>query len=1457
MNKLQSKKYYFTCLLVATFTLHTLSGIATNYYVSSVGNDANSGTSETLAWRSLAKVNSFTPKPGDQILFRRGDEWNGSISVKASGSAGNQIIYGAFGTGENPRIYGSEKITGWTQYSGNIYKATFNTALTQLFVGSARMKVARYPNTGYINVAAVNSTTQLTCNALNAGINYAGAKLTIRTNNWRMDTRDVVSSSSQTINIDSELSYPLTPYIGFFLCNKLAFLDAPGEWYYDDPTNTVYLWTPNGDSPSNYEVRGSIYNIGILSSAKNYLTVSNLNIAQHSDKGIDLQGNYLTIDNNYISDTETNGIIVNGSNCTITNNKITGINHIGMSYNGNNSTISDNEFLNTALFDNLGLRGLQGYSVGLEMSGESNLLRYNRIINASYNGISWGGINNTIEYNYFDNVCTVLTDGGGIYTYNSVITNPGVAGSIVRSNIILNCPKITYALYMDQRTHDVLIENNTVAHCENVGIFLHYTKNIEVRNNTLFDISRSMRAIGPYGGNSFNNNIVCNIAGTFDSGGGDPKLAMIKPAEKTITLNNNTYIDHHRTNVFMDTGAYAYLNFSQWKTATSQDASSSFDGTALGTGESEELFYNDTKLVKSINLGNIIYRDLSGNQVTGTFTLNPFTSRILVKTKSVTVPDTTPPIISSFTIPATAISLTVDITTFSASDNTAVTGFKLTETSTSPTAGSTGWNTVAPTSYVFTVEGTKTLYAWTKDAAGNVSTSKSAQVLITLPDVTKPIISTFTIPSTSTSLTVPISSLTATDNKSVTGFKLTETSVTPNAGDAGWTSVAPTSYVFSTSGTKTLYAWVKDAAGNISTSVSDQVVITLADVTKPTVTGFAIPSTSTSLTVPVSIFTATDNVAVSGFKLTETSAAPNAGDIGWTAIAPTSYSFSGSGTKTLYAWVKDAAGNVSTSLSDQVIITLSNDTSPFSEYLFEETSGSVVMDSKGSNDGTIINTGSRVAGIRGSGLGFTGSGYINLGQVFGESVQNELTLSAWIKPTGTSGSWQGIITHEGPNINTFTLYINPDLKKIGFKTTGTSPQWNQWIDIANVNTLWDGNWHQVSVTYDGAQKIIYLDGVALKTVNSTGTIESGKGYNLMIGAASSELPASSLYKGLIDEVRIYNYGLTAAEITDSYSLTDSPFSEYLFEETSGSVVVDSKGSNDGTIINTGSRVAGVRGSGLGFTGSGYVNLGQVFGESVQNELTLSAWIKPTGTSGSWQGIITHEGPNINTFTLYINPDLKKIGFKTTGTSPQWNQWIDIANVNTLWDGNWHQVSVTYDGAQKIIYLDGVALKTVNSTGTIESGKGYNLMIGAASSELPASSLYKGLIDEVRIYNYGLTAAEITDSYNLASSGTLKIARIADTMMTGIKVENSTNQLDKNNFSLYPNPAKSFVNANYSYFPEIETRIMIIDNTGRTVLNRFVESTSNTIDISQFPSGIYFVKSINLQWTKTEKLIISK
>lgn len=71
------------------------------YYVSNSGNDYNDGKTPETAWKTVDRVNSAWLKPGDGVLFKRGDLWRG-VEVKAR----EGVSYGAYGSGEKPKFYG-------------------------------------------------------------------------------------------------------------------------------------------------------------------------------------------------------------------------------------------------------------------------------------------------------------------------------------------------------------------------------------------------------------------------------------------------------------------------------------------------------------------------------------------------------------------------------------------------------------------------------------------------------------------------------------------------------------------------------------------------------------------------------------------------------------------------------------------------------------------------------------------------------------------------------------------------------------------------------------------------------------------------------------------------------------------------------------------------------------------------------------------------------------------------------------------------------------------------------------------------------------------------------------------------------------------------------------------------------------------------------------------------------
>jgi hypothetical protein len=153
--------------------------------------------------------------------------------------------------------------------------------------------------------------------------------------------------------------------------------------------------------------------------------------------------------------------------------------------------------------------------------------------------------------------------------------------------------------------------------------------------------------------------------------------------------------------------------------------------------------------------------------------------------------------------------------------------------------------------------------------------------------------------------------LSKTITASVSDGTLTMSNTTGSTCNGTLTFITYSSQTFtseSNNGTKVCYKAV-DAPGNTSYNLSN--AIAGIDTTAPMVNTFTVTSPSASLNIPITAFTASDAVGVTGYKITTSSTPPAAGAVGWSVSAPTTYTVGSAGTYTLYPWAKDAAGHVS------------------------------------------------------------------------------------------------------------------------------------------------------------------------------------------------------------------------------------------------------------------------------------------------------------------------------------------------------------------------------------------------------------------------------------------------------------------------------------------------------------------------------------------------------------------
>ena len=111
------KIFFLSILFWGSFALIEQVSAATYYVDASNGNDLNSGITEDEAWQTINKVNSSTFNSGDNILFKKGEVWREQLTIPSSGSEGNPIIFGAYGSGDMPKISKSDYYNNWWKIS--------------------------------------------------------------------------------------------------------------------------------------------------------------------------------------------------------------------------------------------------------------------------------------------------------------------------------------------------------------------------------------------------------------------------------------------------------------------------------------------------------------------------------------------------------------------------------------------------------------------------------------------------------------------------------------------------------------------------------------------------------------------------------------------------------------------------------------------------------------------------------------------------------------------------------------------------------------------------------------------------------------------------------------------------------------------------------------------------------------------------------------------------------------------------------------------------------------------------------------------------------------------------------------------------------------------------------------------------------------------------------------------
>jgi hypothetical protein len=195
------------------------------------------------------------------------------------------------------------------------------------------------------------------------------------------------------------------------------------------------------------------------------------------------------------------------------------------------------------------------------------------------------------------------------------------------------------------------------------------------------------------------------------------------------------------------------------------------------------------------------------------------------------------------------------------------------------------------------------------------------------------------------------------------------------------------------------------------------------------------------------------------------------------------------------------------------------------------------------------------------------------------------TICAWAKSNSVA-SGSRVIASFGTAATGKDMYIGMSTKSLvggGFSS-----------DLS-VSSFWDTNWHFIALTYDGTTANLYADGV-LKS-------SAAKSWNLTHSACNigAQPNGTALWNGNIDDVRIYNRALSAAEI--AALISTPPASGTLLSGVSASSTSANLGGTPALTVSNNCVVAGssaILGASDSMGDSGYNQDGTVFGAWLTN-----------------------------------------------------------------------------------------------------------------------------------------------------------------------------------------------------------------------------------------------------------------
>jgi hypothetical protein len=206
-----------------------------------------------------------------------------------------------------------------------------------------------------------------------------------------------------------------------------------------------------------------------------------------------------------------------------------------------------------------------------------------------------------------------------------------------------------------------------------------------------------------------------------------------------------------------------------------------------------------------------------------------------------------------------------------------------------------------------------------------------------------------------------------------------------------------------------------------------------------------------------------------------------------------------------------------------VCVASSQELELLAQWPLDETSGDVVQDIIGGRDGEIASGDlSWVPAKFGNGLQFDGTGYVEVTKDPELELSESVTLTAWVNFDDVSGR-QDIVSYA----DSYAIIKESDSTFRGFIYQGGWP-------MANGTTATEaGEWYFAAMTYDSTDIKIYVNGELDGTAGAPGEILF-QGAPFWFGGAPADPGQAWFFKGILDEVEIWNRAMTEEEVMETY-----------------------------------------------------------------------------------------------------------------------------------------------------------------------------------------------------------------------------------------------------------------------------------------------------------------------------------